>query len=886
MLVKPYIAMFALMLEFVPRRTLTLVTISKRAHKSSQIQRWKFQAGRWPRTLLPAVFIFLLVNCGHTQDSQFVFDPNGNLSARSVEITAAPQILAQPQPQVVVPGALASFFVVAANTHALGYQWRFHGTNLPGATGDALLLQNVGAADAGPYSVVLVNSSGSVTSSPALLLLDGDRDGMPDSWEQTNFGGLAQNPTGDFDGDGVSNLDEFLEGTDPTDSASVLYRLTLLSDGGQVEIVPGYLKYTNGTIVTLAATAQLPEIFHGWTGAVIARTNQISLVMTNHKTLFAHFQPTVLTWVGGSGSWHEPLNWSPTLVPTAVDEVRINTGASVTLNEPAACEELIFTGGTVTGSGSLTIHGNSVWSAGTMSGSGRTIVETNGYLTLNSATSMSLTTRVLENGGTVLWSGAGSLFLNNAVITNCAGALFQAQNAASLAFNGGTPRFDNAGTFRKTSSGTTTVGTSLPFNNYNTVEVQAGTLFLDGGGLNHGTMDLPAGTTLNLSGGTFTQSVGGSIAGAGNFILSGGTANLAGLVNLTGSHTFSSGTANLTGSYFCTNSPLTISGATANFNGTGLLQPTTVTLSSGTLSGNQLVTVLTAMTWSGGTMSGSGRTIIPPAATLTLNSPTSMNLTTRVLENGGTVVWSGAGSMFLNNAVITNRAGALFQAQNAASLAFNGGTPRFDNAGTFRKTSSGTTTVGTSLPFNNYNTVEILAGILSANGGYTSTTNALLHCAIGGTTAGSGYGRLQVSGPVTLNGALSVDLVNGFVPASNNTFTVLTAGTRNGSFANFYYPSNEVTMLMSNTANSVVVQVTAVADPKPVLLQPEIVGPELKLTWTAISNRIYQLEYNPDLNPANWITLPGDVIGTSNTATKLDSLISSNRLYRVRMLPP
>ncbi len=85
-----------------------------------------------------------------------------------------------------------------------------------------------------------------------------------------------------------------------------------------------------------------------------------------------------------------------------------------------------------------------------------------------------------------------------------------------------------------------------------------------------------------------------------------------------------------------------------------------------------------------------------------------------VLENGGTVLWTGAGGFYLSNAVITNRAGALFQAANAASLAFNGGVSRFDNAGTFRKTAGGTTTVNSGVAFNNYNTVDIRTGILAA----------------------------------------------------------------------------------------------------------------------------------------------------------------------------
>ncbi len=44
---------------------------------------------------------------------------------------------------------------------------------------------------------------------------DTDTDGLPDAWEQSQFGGLTQSGTGDFDRDGKSNLDEYLAGTDP-----------------------------------------------------------------------------------------------------------------------------------------------------------------------------------------------------------------------------------------------------------------------------------------------------------------------------------------------------------------------------------------------------------------------------------------------------------------------------------------------------------------------------------------------------------------------------------------------------------------------------------------------------------------------------------------------
>jgi|GEM_PF-2323220 len=55
----------------------------------------------------------------------------------------------------------------------------------------------------------------------ALELVDGDADGMPDGWEVDNFGSTeAGLPAVDSDSDGVSNIDEFLAGTQPTNAAS------------------------------------------------------------------------------------------------------------------------------------------------------------------------------------------------------------------------------------------------------------------------------------------------------------------------------------------------------------------------------------------------------------------------------------------------------------------------------------------------------------------------------------------------------------------------------------------------------------------------------------------------------------------------------------------
>ncbi len=80
-----------------------------------------------------------------------------------------PAIFIQPGSQSVRAGDPTSFTVVAGGTTPLGYQWRFNGTNISGATSTALLLPSVQPVQGGDYSVVVSNAFGTVTSSNAVL---------------------------------------------------------------------------------------------------------------------------------------------------------------------------------------------------------------------------------------------------------------------------------------------------------------------------------------------------------------------------------------------------------------------------------------------------------------------------------------------------------------------------------------------------------------------------------------------------------------------------------------------------------------------------------------------------------------------------------------------
>jgi len=83
-------------------------------------------------------------------------------------VNSAPAITTQPQSQTVVVGTTVNFSVVASGT-GLAYQWRSNAIAITGATTSTLSLTNVQIASAANYSVVVTNTTGSVTSSNAVL---------------------------------------------------------------------------------------------------------------------------------------------------------------------------------------------------------------------------------------------------------------------------------------------------------------------------------------------------------------------------------------------------------------------------------------------------------------------------------------------------------------------------------------------------------------------------------------------------------------------------------------------------------------------------------------------------------------------------------------------
>jgi hypothetical protein len=230
--------------------------------------------------------VALAIESIQAQQAGLTYDPPGNLTTVTASGATGPSITTQPQSQLVESNAQVTLSVVATGA-GLTYQWLSNGVPIVGATGDSLILTNVPLVNSTNFRVVISNASGVVTSSPVALWADSNGNGIPDWWEMQYFGNLNQTASGDYDGDGVDNLNEYLEGTDPADAASLDPRLHIQTANGRVVASPALPYYTMGQIITLTGVPDPGQTFVAWSGGAIGTKSQIAVVMNTNLTVAA-----------------------------------------------------------------------------------------------------------------------------------------------------------------------------------------------------------------------------------------------------------------------------------------------------------------------------------------------------------------------------------------------------------------------------------------------------------------------------------------------------------------------------------------------------------------------------------------------------------------------
>jgi hypothetical protein len=302
----------------------------------------------------------------------------------------------------------------------------------------------------------------------------------------------------------------------------------------------------------------------------------------------------------------------------------------------------------------------------------------------------------------------------------------------------------NLGTVRK-SGGTGTSTINSVFNNFGLLEVQAGTISLNGGGSggSGAVFRAEVGATLKVAA-SYAANSGSQFTGDGTNLLSSGTFTLNGLV--TGSN---------------------------------------ARLAGATLAGTNGI-IAGVMTWTSGLFaSGSTLTIAANGLLQLAGNNGSDYYLYGTLTNAGTLrLLSGNLQLYCSPGYLLNLPGALVDLAGDVSIDRGCGGDLFVNLGTVRK-SGGTGTSAINPTFNNFGLLDAQTGLVNLNGNYTLAGGALNF----GLTSLTNFGRIRLSGsPAVLAGTLGANLNNGYLPNVGASFPLLSYSSASGVFANLNLP--------------------------------------------------------------------------------------------------
>ncbi len=562
------------------------------------------------------------------------------------------------------------------------------------------------------------------------------------------------------------------------------------SGGGQF-----LLTSDNLVIGTNGATFDFPSGFFQWIGG--GQLQATAGTLTNAGFI------TVDTSDGGNASFSGTLANSGTITFQS-------SGSSVGA----------FDGGTVNNPSGSVINLNGVDSQAHDAPLLSSTVNNSGTINSNSSSSVSIA--VLNNTGGTLDVQSGTLVPWNGNGAASTGGTFEAAGGATIQYNPG----DNT---NNTFTGTYTGSGAGQF------VLNSDNLVIGAGGA---TFDFPSGFFKWVPGGQITATSG--VLTNNGFITvdttGGGGASLSGTLDnsSTGTITFQDSTDtvgffgggtvnNASGGVIdidgidpglplvdttLNNSGTVNSRSSASVSITSLNNTGTVAVASGTLDADS-VTQVSSQTLTGGTWDVSG------GSTLSLQNGTALttNNAAVLLDGAGSIVPNFANQLAANGGSLTVQDGAKLTTPGAftntgmVTIGNNGSV--LTTTGNYSQSGSGSLTSlqgGTLKPISSTamvnggavtgsGTIEgsvtnaaifepgttTAGGTIEITGNYAQTAAGALDIGLAGAASGQ-FGQLAVTGTASLNGALNLTLLSGFVPTDTQSFEALAYGTHSGTF--------------------------------------------------------------------------------------------------------
>ena len=587
------------------------------------------------------------------------------------------------------------------------------------------------ALNNGSNVVVTTNSGGSdpgnITVSSAIT--------------KTADGGSANGSTLTLDADNDIDIDASI-----TSTVGVL-NLTLDS-GGFINIAADI--DTNGGLidaqsmgtgnVTFSGTRIIDSNFNATTLTLVG-TNDISFNGTTNTATLNHNAGTL----AGTGTVNVSSTWNQSSATTINGNISIGVGIPKTFNgitvfgngtitsassltiasstntfDPTLnLAGLSVTGGTLQGSGDITVSTSMIFdNGGTIGGSGTITTQAGSTTSLGNGNNAILAdSRVWENFGTVNFlapTGFTRFHLQDtSQFINRSTGVFNFDvddDNGTVILNTGT--FTNEGTFNNT--GVEIGRIQSTFNNTGTVNVQNNRLEIEAGGTDTGDYTVASGTVLAFDSGTRNFNSGVDFSGLGTVQFDGATANL------------NSGTTFTASGLSATNGTVTFD----TVGGAATINLSSLSVTGGTLQGPDNFVVSTGMSLTnGGTIGGSGTITTQAGSTTTLaNGNNGILADSRVWENFGTVNFlapTGFTRFHLNGtSQFINRSTGVFNFdvdEDNGTAILGAATGRFTNEGTFNNTG-----------------VEIgrIQTIVFDNDGTVAVQNNRLEIEVGGTDTG------------------------------------------------------------------------------------------------------------------------------------------------------